>query len=538
MQELSRLAKISQLSGKDPNWIHKDLFRLLRKKDLWILAYENVKGNKGALTPGVGSDTMDGMSLNRLERLRDQVCSEQYDFKPVKLVKIQRPDGKLRPLGLPTANDKIVQECIRIILEVVYEPIFSPFSFGFRPQKGCHDALAHVENRFRWVDWVIEGDIEQAYPAIDHHILIKCLKEKIDDPRFINLIWKLLRSGVLDEGNFIWSPFGVPQGSIVSPILANIYFHKFDQKIYQIWDQHATKNPSKLKSKSYKALEYKIGIISRQLDDVDLDPLDRKQLRKEIKTLVNTRNLSVDSSLKYPPVRVEYVRYADDWMVGIKGPESLAVKIKQELSEFFETKLKQKLSPEKTKITNLRKGNANFLGYEIYLPAHRSLTEYRGSGKRTVRRTNPKLRFELPVKRIVKRYVSRGYLRFTPYAKDPVRPISRSAFAILEDHVIIQHYKSLWFGLQNYYSGCTRPGMLQYFHYLLKMSCAMTLAHRHRSSSAKIFRKHGKNLTVRIPGTEKTVNYPDRKTWRYAERHWKTGKSFEDPTVRYSNIRS
>ena len=193
MKKLDRLIAISKLSQKDKEWIHKDIFRNLYKDELWILAYENIKGNKGALTPGITSETMDGMSLERLRRLKDKVCTEKYKFKPVKLTYIQRPDGRKRPLGLPTANDKIVQEVIRLTLEAIYEPIFSKQSFGFRQGYGCHDALKHIESRFKWIDYVVEGDIEQSYPTIDHHILINLLKKKINDPRFIRLIWKTLK---------------------------------------------------------------------------------------------------------------------------------------------------------------------------------------------------------------------------------------------------------------------------------------------------------------------------------------------------------
>ena len=170
MTKLKRLVAINKLSQKDKNWKHKDIFRILNNDEIWLAAYEKLKSNKGAITPGSTPKTMDGMSLARLKRLKEQVCSEQYNFKNVKLTYIPRADGRKRPLGLPTANDKIVQEVIRLILEAIYEPVFSELSFGFRSGRGCHDALAHVERKFRWVDYVIEGDIEQAYPTINHHI--------------------------------------------------------------------------------------------------------------------------------------------------------------------------------------------------------------------------------------------------------------------------------------------------------------------------------------------------------------------------------
>jgi group II intron reverse transcriptase/maturase len=533
MKKLDRLLAINKLSQKDKKWIHKDIFRILRKDDIWIAAYENLKGNKGALTPGSTPETMDGMSLERLKRLRDSVYSEKYTFKNVKLVYIPQAYGKRRPLGLPTANDKIVQEVMRMILEAIYEPSFSELSFGFRLGRGCHDALSHVERKFRWVDHVVEGDIAQAYPTIDHHILVKLLSKRIDDPRFLRLTWKLLGCGVLDEDRKIWSKTGVPQGSIVSPILANIYYHELDefvQKLKEQWETPTT-NRKNRKSKSYKSLEYQINKVSKEMRTHLPQSKERQLLAKRLKTL-RAERLETDS-LKDKITRIEYVRYADDWMVGIAGNRELAVQIKDELTIFMKDTLAQELHPAKTKITNLRKGNAHFLGYEIFLPRNRPISTYKGKRVRTIRRGQPQLRFDLPVDKVTQRYAERGYLKQLP---DRIRPISRASYSVLEDHVIVSHYRKIWLGLLNYYSGCTNRGRLQYIHYLLHMSCAMTLGHRHRTSCSKIFRKHGKFLTVKVPHTDKTISFPYKTSWKISERRWLCGKQVTMPVHRYANL--
>jgi hypothetical protein len=186
---------------------------------------------------------------------------------------------------------------------------------------------------------------------------------------------------------------------------------------------------------------------------------------------------------------VEYVRYADDWMIGVSGDRKLAINIQAQVAKFMENTLVQKLHPTKTKVTNIRKGNVQFLGYEIFLPKNRPISRYKGKGVETIRRGQPELRFDIPVASVTKRYAERGYFKMLPKG---VLPISRAAYAVLEDHVIVSHYRSLWLGLLNYYSGCTNRGRLQYFHYLLHMSCAMTLGHRHkcrRRKSLKSIRK-------------------------------------------------
>lgn len=532
MIKFTRLETIKNLSKRDPMWVHKDIFRLLRKKELWWLAYENLKGNKGALTPGSTPETLDGTSKESLHALQVRVCSEQYKFKPVKLVKIPRPDGRLRPLGLPTANDKLVQEVLRLLLEAIYEPSFSEVSFGFRAGMGCHDALNHIENRFRWVDWVIEGDIQQAYPTIDHTTLIQLVERRVDDVRFIRLIWKLLSCGVLEEERMTWSNTGVPQGSIVSPILANIYFHELDKFVATLQSKYGTPDDQKnrIRSKEYKTLEHKIARKKKLMDEFPIQSNERQLLGKELKQLRKER--FIIPSLRDKCIRIEYVRYADDWMIGIAGDRRLAVDIMKQVENFMSTTLKQTLHPDKTKITNIRKGTVHFLGYDIFLPDSRPMSRVKGHGVTSLRRGNRQLRFDVPVRKLTKRYADRGYLKQT--AKG-VRPISKASMVCLEDHVIVCHYRSVWLGLSQYYSGCTNLGRLQYLHYLLHMSCAMTLAHRHRSSSTKIFAKHGKNLWVSIPGSDKSVVFPYRKTWKLNERRWYCGRRLDSPPVIYAN---
>nr|YP_009686222.1 putative reverse transcriptase and intron maturase [Halamphora calidilacuna]QDR25075.1 putative reverse transcriptase and intron maturase [Halamphora calidilacuna] len=529
-KKLKQLFVIRRLSQKDKKWIHRDIFRILNKDEIWILAYENIKGNKGALTPGSTSETLDGLSLQRVMNLKNEVCSEKYKFKPVKRIYIPKTDGRRRPLGLPTVNDKIVQEVIRIILEAIYEPVFVEESFGFRSGLGCHDALHHVEQKFRWIDYVIEGDIENAYPTIDHHILVNILEKRIKDSRFIRLIWKLLKCGIIEENQEIWLKTGVPQGSIVSPILANIYYQELDEHIQELKMKYETpkSEQNKQKNPAYKYFEHKIAKVTEKLRSHEPQSPERKQLAKELKQL-RAERLTVNS-LKNKTIRVEYVRYADDWMVGVSGNRKLAQTIKEDISEFMIHSLKQKIHPYKTKVTDLRQGNVHFLGYDIFLPRNRPISSYKGKGVKTIRRGQPQLRFDVPVNKITKRYTERGYLKQKPKG---VRPISRSFYTVLEDHVIVSHYRSIWLGLLNYYSGCTNRGRLQYIHYLLHMSCAMTLGHRHRMSCSKIFKKHGKTLKVKISDTDKTVSFPYKTSWRLKERKWLRGKKVNLPTYSY-----
>ena len=205
------------------------LFRLMTNPEvLWKQAYANIYSNKGAITKGVNNNTLDGFSMERVNRLIGMLVDRRYCPKPVKRTYIPKKNGKLRPLGIPTGDDKLVQEVVRMILGQIYEPIFSENSHGFRPEKSCHTALQQVVKTWTGVKWIIEFDIKGFFDNINHSKLIELLQKKIDDARIIGLIRKMLKAGYAEDWKWSSTWSGTPQGGIVSPILANIYLHELD----------------------------------------------------------------------------------------------------------------------------------------------------------------------------------------------------------------------------------------------------------------------------------------------------------------------
>jgi group II intron reverse transcriptase/maturase len=201
---------------------------------LYLAAYGRIYSNKGAMTPGASTETVDGMSLDKIRRITELMRHERYRFSPVKRVLIPKKNGKLRPLGLPGWSDKLVGEVMRLLLEAYYEPQFSDRSHGFRPGRGCHTVLREVANTWTGTTWLIEGDISDCFGSLDHELTVQILSEKIHDNRFLRLVRNMLEAGYLED--WVWNATlsGAPQGGVLSPLLSNIYLDRLDTFVEQV----------------------------------------------------------------------------------------------------------------------------------------------------------------------------------------------------------------------------------------------------------------------------------------------------------------
>lgn len=285
---------------------------------------------------------------------------------------------KLRPLGIPSFRDKIVQEAIRIILNVIYEPRFQ-VNFGFRPQLGCHDAISKNSIQGQAMTFAIEADVTGACDNVDHDIIINILSKKIDDPKFLNLIQNGLKSGAIYLNFFTATELGITQGSVCSPILYNINFHEFEKFIEQeikekINQKNITeKRTAKPENKLYKRISYekrKIPYKKQLLEIKDLyqsfgkeNPIFQNKYKEFLETRSAFKELQ-KRQLNTPYIRYSsqslrycYVRYADDWVFLINSDFNYALELKSIFTEWIKSNLKLELSEKKTKVTNLKKGD-------------------------------------------------------------------------------------------------------------------------------------------------------------------------------------
>lgn len=355
------LEKISENSRNHPEEIFTRLYRYLLRPDLYYIAYKNLYANKGAGTKGVDNhDTADGFSQEKIAKIIQCLSDESYSPKPARRVQIPKKNSaKKRPLGIPSFSDKLVQEVLRMILESIYEPVFSKNSHGFRPGRSCHTALKSLKKEFTGVSWFVEGDIKGCFDNIDHHVLVDIIHAKIKDTRLLKLIWKFLKAGYMEDWKYHPTYSGCPQGGIISPLLANIYLNeldKFAEKIasdfYQPRKRAYTTEYSNISGQIKKVKRLlKTAVGEEKCELLKL----QKQLKKELR--------KVPCASKTDKV-MKYVRYADDFIIGVKGDRADCETIKKQFAEFIGGTLKMELSQEKTLITHSSQF-ARFLGYDV-----------------------------------------------------------------------------------------------------------------------------------------------------------------------------
>jgi group II intron reverse transcriptase/maturase len=404
---LERLERLRKLNSKR-QWVNDDLYRLMYREDLYIVAYERIKSKPGNMTPGTDEETLDGFSLESIREIINEMRTEQFLFKPVRLTYIPKANGKMRKLGIPCVRDKIVQEVIRMILEAIYDspsgPYFSDQSHGFRPNRSCHTALQEIRGKWSAVNWLIEGDIHACFDELEHQVLVSILNKKITDQRFLNLIWKLLHAGYMDlHGVKRDSLIGSPQGSLVSPILANAYLHELDEFVGTLRTKRE-KGKAKRRNPAYLWLLYQKRLLVAQ------GKTRTKAFKLTIKQLRNTPSKQVDDP---DFIRIKYLRYADDWVVGVCGSHSLAEFIKQEIKTFLRESLKLTLTEEKTHITNARTEEAFFLGttFKIGNGGEAKVAQQTSQTGKTFHRrsTGWETVMKAPLPRLIKRLSDRGF---------------------------------------------------------------------------------------------------------------------------------
>ena len=273
------LERITRSSQEHKDGVFTRLYRYLLREDIYYAAYQKLYANKGATTKGINDDTADGFSEAYVKALINDLKEGMYRATPVRRQYIPKKNGKMRPLGIPSFRDKLLQEAVRMILEAIYEPVFSNHSHGFRPKRSCHTALKQIKNDFTGIVWFIEGDITGCFDNIDHELLIHILSKKVKDSRFLNIIRQFLKAGYVENWTYHNTYSGSPQGGICSPILANIYLNELDEKFMEIkkeFDKQRGNKTADIVTPEYRATDNEMKKISYWIDHTP-DPEERKE---------------------------------------------------------------------------------------------------------------------------------------------------------------------------------------------------------------------------------------------------------------------
>ncbi len=500
---LNNLSKHSS----DLGYKYERLYRLLFNEEMFFLAYQRIYAKQGNMTPGTDGRTVDQMSIQRIERLIDALRTEEYQPHPAKRVYIPKKNGKKRPLGIPSFDDKLVQEVTRMILEAIYEGHFEYTSHGFRPHRSCHTALTHIQDKFTGAKWFIEGDIKGFFDNIKHEILVNILKERIADERFIRLIRKFLKAGYAEQWKFHNTYSGTPQGGIVSPILANIYLDKFD-KYMKMYADKFNKGERRKVSSEYRRLNNKKTRLAKKLKSVT-DESVRAGMITEIKeTLAQTYVTPCHEPMDANYRRIQYVRYADDFLIGVIGSKSECQAIKADIKEFMTEQLGLELSDEKTLITNA-KDKAKSLGYEIFVRSKAFMhKDSRGVMKRF---GNGSVLLHVSMDTAKAKLLEYGALRIAKEGNQDIWKPKPRGFMIgnkVED--IVAQYNTEIRGFYNYYAIANNISTIGHsFGYIMEYSMYKTIAQKLNltMSQAKLKFLKDKKFIVPFTGKNGEVRY-------------------------------
>lgn len=488
--------------AKDSTYRFERLYRNLYNPEFYWLAYQRIYAAPGNMTPGSDHKTIDGMGEKRIQRIIERLKDHSYQPNPARRSYIEKKNStKKRPLGIPSSEDKLVQEVVRMLLESIYEPTFSPKSHGFRPDHSCHTALAQIQSTFTGINWFVEGDIKACFDSFDHHVLIGILRRRIADEQFIELMWKLLRAGYMEQWTYHHTYSGTPQGSGVSPILANIYLHELDSHMEMYAQRFNVGKPYRRINPKYHLDRQRLARL-RKKHKPHWGTLDKQEKRDVLQQCKEFRNRFMRVPHYMPASenykRLTYCRYADDFIIGVIGSNEDAQAIKADIKTFLAKELQLELSDEKTKITHASE-LARFLSYDI-------TRNYEGIRKRCkdgdiMRVCTANIKLLVPHEKWASKLMALDAMRITTdtHNKEKWVPIHRGDLNNLEDVRIISKYNAEIRGLYNYYALAHNASVISKFAYIMEYSMYKTFARKYRISMKQAIAKFSVDGKFRVP---------------------------------------
>jgi len=453
------------------------------------------------MTPGVEETTLDGINMRYLEKIQNLMKSGKFTFSPARRIQIPKPGKKkTRPLTIASPRDKIVQKAIQIVLEQSFEPEFLDCSHGFRPNRGTHTAIKQLDAKFQSVKYVIEADLSKAFDSIPHDKLMKIIGRVIKCDKTLKLIKSGLKTGFIKRDKLIDDlTIGTPQGSILSPLLCNIYFHQLDLFMKKLMERH-NKGQKRALNKTYVSLQNKVKYMRRKGQYIT----NEQGYKLLLRTLTKTPSRNHNDSL----TRVHYIRYADDFVVGIEGSYSKTLVILDEVRCFL-SEIGLTLNESKTKITKFNTDHIEFLGYKVMSPyiegIEKPMETYRevNSNRLVTRRKKIRVRIFMDYDKVIKKIITKGLIRKRTFPTSNYQLTLRGTFQgnlIQLDHAdILRYFNAVIREIYNYYSFVGNMRQLARVMWLIEESCCMTLMRKFKLKSMRAaYRKFGKDLGCTI----------------------------------------
>jgi len=476
--------------------INTKIIHVIADLEILILAYETIKSSPENTTPGDDGKILDGISLSNLEKISSKLKAGKFTFSPaIKIYTDKRDKNELRPLRVVSSRDKIVQTAILIVLEAIFEPSFVEISQGFRPGKDCHITLKMVKHSFSNVNWVIEGDISKCYDTLDHSLLLNILKKRINCDKTISLIKKSLRNPYWDNEQLVYPKIGTFQGSPLSPLLCNIVLHELDVFIDNL-KKDFDKGVRRRKNLLYQKIQHQLSY------DSNLSLLEKRKLANNLQSCVSKDFNDPDFR------RLQYVRYADNFLIGVIGKRCETAEVRFLVKNFLLDTLYLTFNLDKTHvITHFNRQGVNFLG--TYLRGNqepkKKVHYILRNQKRLKIKSTSRTILKAPLITLYKRGLENGFFKKMPLGR--FVPTFCGRLINLDHADILRFYNQKIHGILNYYSFVDNIKSLGQFVHGLKHSCALTLAlklkFRHR---AKVFKKFGS--TLRCPETKVELYIP------------------------------
>lgn len=503
MRNPTEVLKILSEKSQNKSYRFQRLYRNLYNPEFYYLAYNNICTGQGNMTEGVDGQTIDGMSAERINRIVAMLKDHSYQPNPARRAYIAKKNSdKKRPLGIQSAEDKLVQEVVRMILESIYEPNFSANSHGFRPKRSCHTALKHIDINFKGAVWFVEGDIKACFDSFDHHVLINILRECIEDEYFLALIWKFLRAGYMEQWDYHRTYSGTPQGSGVSPILANIYLDRLDRFIaaYKLSFDKGNSQSRKVNI-DYRKAENQYRKLEKSYRELwaTVSAEEKVAMNKALRAAKNeVFNYPYYAQCNSEYKSLQYCRYADDFIIGVIGSKKDAEQIKADVKNFLAEELKLTLSEEKTKITHTSEF-ARFLGYDICISRSNAIKYNKdGVAKREYSR---RVMMYVPKEKWVGKLQEYHTFRIVTdeNGKEKWKTIHRGKLINHPDIEIIAKFNAEIRGLYNYYRLANNVSVLSKFAYIMEYSMYKTYACKYRTTVSKIIDRYSHNGVFTVP---------------------------------------